>query len=81
MQADAALLTAQTKCYIQKLIISVENHFPICDFLTLFGIFDPKDIPNEVEEHANYGDTQIEKLCIKFKLPGDHNNNTLPQLY
>ena len=64
MKADAALLTV----LIWKLITSLASRFPNHNILALFGIFDPKDISDEVEERADYGDMQIEKLCTKFKL-------------
>ena len=68
-EADALSMSALTKRYIKKLVASLDTRFPDHDILTLFGVFDPADIPDTVEERADYGDSQIDKLCTKFKLP------------
>ena len=67
-EVDAAPMTALTKRYIQKLITSLDSRFLDHDILTLFGILDSKDIPDAVKKRTDYDDTQIEKLCTKFKL-------------
>ena len=67
-EADAVSMSALTKRYIQQLVASLDTRFPDHGILSLFGVFDPADIPDTVEERADYGDTQIENLCTKFKI-------------
>ena len=68
---DITAIRNTTRAYCEALLSSLSDRFPENDVFYAFRIFDHRELPNDLQDHALYGNSALELLINKLNVVSD----------